>query len=214
MKIAKQEAVAHINSILLRHDIITEFGKTTEINDADNAELEMLYANALRRLCPFQNPYSLEFIRNNRADARCSRLDSYKGIFRALLADYENDRMQHYEHFLRQELFGDFLVMATHLIEDEKLKDAAAVFAGGVLEEHLRNLCEKNKITLSERPKLDIMNSDLVKNGVYNKTMQKAVTLWAGIRNDAAHAKYDQYTAAQVEQMISGIQQFVATYPA
>jgi hypothetical protein len=58
------------------------------------------------------------------------------------------------------------------------------------------------------------MNSDLVKNGVYNKTMQKAVTLWAGIRNDAAHAKYDQYTAAQVEQMISGIQQFVATYPA
>ena len=65
------------------------------------------------------------------------------------------------------EIFADFLEMAQHLL-DEGYKDPAAVVAGSVLEEHLRQLCEKHKIDVvqdgSERPKkADTLNSELGK---------------------------------------------------
>jgi hypothetical protein len=43
------------------------------------------------------------------------------------------------------EVFTDFIEMAEHLLE-QGYKDPAAVVAGSVLEEHLRQLCHKNAI--------------------------------------------------------------------
>jgi hypothetical protein len=58
------------------------------------------------------------------------------------------------------------------------------------------------------------MNADLAKASAYNLTVQKQVTAWAGIRNDAAHANYSNYDAQQVKLMIQGVRDFVAKYPA
>ena len=46
------------------------------------------------------------------------------------------------------ELFSDFLQMAEHLLA-EGYKDPAAVMAGGVLEEHLRQLSTKAGVALT-----------------------------------------------------------------
>jgi hypothetical protein len=62
--------------------------------------------------------------------------------------------------------------MAEYL-QQEGYKDPAAVMAGGVLEEHLRKLCGKHGVTVSPKPKLDSMNSDLAKAGAYNKNDQR-----------------------------------------
>src|ERR1043166_2098428 len=45
------------------------------------------------------------------------------------------------------EVFGDFISMAEHLLK-EGYKDPAAVMVGSVLEEHLRQLCQKNSIPI------------------------------------------------------------------
>src|SRR5262249_22415010 len=131
-----------------------------------------------------------------------------RGILQALRADYENHRLQAFHEFLHAEMFGDFLELARHLLE-EGYKDPAAVIAGGVLEQHLRKLCAKYGVSLSERPKLDSMNSELVKKGVYTKTEQKQVTAWAGLRHHAAHAEWDKYKAEQVDLMIQGVRHFI-----
>lgn len=45
---------------------------------------------------------------------------------------------------------------------------------------------------------------------VYSAIDQKQVTAWLGLRNEAAHGHYDQYTTQQVEQLLSGVISFVA----
>ena len=99
------------------------------------------------------------------------------------------------------ELFADFLSMAEHLLESG-YKDPAAVMAGSVLEEHIRQLCAKNHVdTEDERDgrqvprKADRLNADLAKADVYTKLDQKQITAWLDLRNHAAHGKYDVYSA-------------------
>jgi hypothetical protein len=68
---------------------------------------------------------------------------------------------------------------------------AAAVITGVVLETALRELCDKEKIP---NGKLDRMNADLAKAGVYNKLVQKQITAIAAIRNSVAHGKSNEFT--------------------
>lgn len=114
------------------------------------------------------------------------------------------------------ELFSDFLDMAEHLLE-QGFKDAAAVMIGSVLEEHLRQLCHRHSVDLADEKdgrlvsrKADRLNAELAKKSVYTSIDQKQVTAWLGLRNDAAHGKYEQYTAEQVKQLLSGVVGFMA----
>jgi len=84
----------------------------------------------------------------------------------------------------------------------------AAVVAGVVLEASLRNLCDLNSIAYS---KLDKMNADLAKAGVYNKLQQKKITALADIRNRAAHGHWQTFTEEDVRQMIRDVETFLAT---
>ena len=113
------------------------------------------------------------------------------------------------------EIFSDFLEMAQHLL-DEGYKDPAAVMAGSVLEEHLRQLCQKHdistEITRQGRPqpkKADTLNADLTKKQVYNRLDQKQVTAWLDLRNKAAHGKYQDYTKEQVALMLQSLSDFM-----
>ena len=107
--------------------------------------------------------------------------------------------------------------MADHLLQ-QGYKDPATVIIGSVLEEHLRQLCNANSISIEFKnnkgilipKKADRLNSDLAKENVYSKLDQKAVTMWLDLRNKAAHGKYDEYTSEQVTNMYSGITEFMA----
>ena len=119
------------------------------------------------------------------------------------------------KNILRAEVFSDFLEMAEHLLE-QGWKDAAAVMIGSVLENHLRELAVKHNLpTNFEKDnkqipkKSDTLNADLKKADVYESLDQKAVTMWLGLRNNAAHGEYTLYTAEQVENMLSGVLEFV-----
>ncbi|KQV49534.1 hypothetical protein ASC95_16185 [Pelomonas sp. Root1217] len=117
------------------------------------------------------------------------------------------------------ELFADFMSMAEHLLETG-YKDPAAVMAGSVLEEHLRQLCGKHGVDVEEERdgklvplKADRLNAELVKKGGYNKLDQKLVTAWLEVRNNAAHGKYELYTRDHVAQMIPGVLGFMSRVP-
>jgi hypothetical protein len=118
------------------------------------------------------------------------------------------------------ELFSDFIEMAEHLIA-EGYKDPAAVLIGSVLEEHLRQLCQKHSIPVTHTKgdgtiaplKADSMNSELSKAAVYTKLDQKSVTAHLDLRNKAAHGHYTEYTQEQVKIMLSGVTDFIARTP-
>lgn len=134
----------------------------------------------------------------------------------ALREDYAAGYMRSVEELIHADVFDDFLEMAEGL-HTQKYKDAAAVIAGSVLEEHLRKLAAVHNVAITssgKHKKADTINGELVKQGAYNKLEQKNVTAWLGLRNHAAHGEYDKYDHKQVTALITGVRDFVTRHPA
>lgn len=139
-------------------------------------------------------------------------VDQGLGVIRAARTTIEKGWLRTTTGLVSAEIFADFIEMARHLL-DQGYKDPAAVLIGGVLEERLRQLCDRNAIPLtvgSAPKKADAMNNELAAANVYNKLDQKLVTGWLDLRNKAAHGQYDQYGAEQVGLMLQGVTDFVA----
>lgn len=117
------------------------------------------------------------------------------------------------------EVFADFLEMAEHLLESG-YKDPAAVMGGSVLEEHIRQLCNKHGIAIDEEKhgklvpkKADRLNAELATASAYSKLDQKQITAWLDLRNNAAHGIYNAYKSEQVGQLLTGVTSFMARVP-
>ena len=137
-------------------------------------------------------------------------LNSMLGILNSAKDDYENGYLFNTRALIEAEIFDDLLEQAEHLLTQGYFT-ASAVIAGSVLEDALRKLCVKNGITLSAKPKLDSMNSELAKIGVYNLLKQKQITALADLRNKAAHGQ-GGFTKEDVEDMIRNVRRFMEDY--
>lgn len=133
------------------------------------------------------------------------------GVLLAAKSDYENGYITGMKTLIEAEIFDDFLEQSEHLLLNGYFQ-ASAVIAGSVLEDSLRKMCEKASIILSEKPKLDSMNTELSKNGVYDKLVQKKITAIADLRNKAAHGEWDKFVKEDVEEMIVSMRNFLDKY--
>jgi len=130
------------------------------------------------------------------------------GVLLAAKEDYEKEALFEVRSLIEAELFDEFLEQAEYLLKAEYYQPAA-IIAGCVLEDGLRKLCNREGITLPDKPKLDRMNSELAKSGVYNKLTQKKITSLADLRNSAAHGKWNEFEKTDVEEMIRSIRDFM-----
>ena len=158
-----------------------------------------LYANSITE------PYSPNIIYN------------LIGILYSLREDYANDFLNSFSEMIDAEVFTDILEQAEYLLSKEYFR-ASAVVAGVALESHLRKLAEKNQIPITSDDgkyvKADSLNGYLLKNQIIDKTMNKSITSWLGLRNDAAHPDTKQINEGMIEPMIAGIKVFIVKYPA
>jgi hypothetical protein len=138
------------------------------------------------------------------------------GTVIALRSDLINGYLKSVSEIIQSEVFSDYLDMAEHLLQ-EGYKDPSAVLIGSTLEVHLRELCVTNDISI-EVPnpkgkiipkKADVMNADLTKLNIYSSAYQKQIIAWLGIRNSAAHGKYDEYTPEEIKLMLQGVRNFI-----
>jgi len=141
----------------------------------------------------------------------------FRSLFLSAKDDFEGGYLFNLRNLVHADVFANELEQAEYFL-NEGYKVPAAVVAGTVLESTLRELCashgvvilDNNQQDVTRTAKLDRMNSELTKANVYNGTRQKQITAWAAIRNNAAHGKPDDFEDAQVRDMISGINDFVA----
>lgn len=136
-------------------------------------------------------------------------------ILEAIRSELQGGWLFEVKSLVASELFSDFLDQADHLLQ-QGYKDAAAVMIGSVLEEHIRQLCLRHSIELSNIKdektvprKADRLNAELAKASVYSAIDAKQVTAWLGLRNSAAHGEYSAYTREQVQNMSAGIVEFM-----
>jgi hypothetical protein len=130
-------------------------------------------------------------------------------VFLAAREDYEGGYLKSIRSLVHAELFDDELDQAREL-QASGYKTAAAVVAGVVLETTLRTLCGDRGIPVG---KLDKMNADLAKDGLYNKLVLKQITALADIRNKAAHGETAGFTDDDVIDMIKRVERFLSDYP-
>lgn len=131
-----------------------------------------------------------------------------QAILAAAKEDYEGGYLFNLKSLVKAEVLTDATEQADTLL-NAGYKDPACVVAGISLEIAIKEIASRNGIAIA---KLDKMNADLCKAEIYNIAKQKQVTAWADLRNKAAHGDWSAYNAADVQDMLSGIERFIADY--
>lgn len=228
-----QEAVTHnmlhTTDLVRRADELLAMGKgvlgtsystggrynVNYVKSAPMAGFRSAVLSFLERCFGKDHPHYQEFKAQAAQDFR-SNAEEGLAILQAVRDEIAGGWLFTVKSLVAAELFADFITMAEHLNETG-YKDPAAVMAGSVLEEHLRQLSLKNSLPVEDDRdgdlvprKADRLNAELAKANVYSKLDQKLVTAWLDLRNNSAHGKYDTYTSEQVHQMIQGVIEFMA----
>ena len=156
-------------------------------------------------------------INNNRAN-----LEWGISTLKAIKEDFERGFTGDLLVQVETEIAADYMGQAEQLLKEGQSGRydhvPAAVLAGAVLEKALRTRCSQHQPPIPTTkpdgdPKtLNPLIDDLKKAGVFNEAKAKQLRAWADIRNHAAHGEFDQFDRGDVEQMISGINNFLGDY--
>ena len=148
------------------------------------------------------------------------------GKLSAIKDDFENGFLANLSIQIEAEIVANYLEQAENLLNEgsrgKYYHVPAAVLTGAVLEKSLRTLCDQQtppiltfKTTTkgkSEPLTLNPLIDELKKAAVFNELKAKQLRFWADIRNAAAHGEFDKFSRSDVEQMIEGVKNFLATY--
>ncbi|WP_028571651.1 DUF4145 domain-containing protein [Desulfonatronum lacustre] len=187
----------------------SEYGDYTVMDDEKALTWKVKAKNLLVATCGEESQHYREFTKAEEINSYESISDPFKrmkAVFIAAMDDYKGGYLTSIKNLIQADVFDSELEQASELLSSG-YKLAAAVIAGVVLETTLRDLCNREGIITG---KLDKMNADLAKAGIYNKLQQKRITALADIRNSAAHGKPEEFTESDVENMIRDIEQFLA----
>jgi len=154
--------------------------------------------------------------------SKISEIEKLHGILRGLQDDYESGMLEHLGRLIEVNIVADYFQQAERLLQEghpgQHDHVPAAVLAGAVLEDALRRLCQRQTPPISttksngELKTLNPLIDDLKQANVYSELKAKQLRAWADIRNAAAHGQFDDFTRSDVEQMLAGIQNFLADY--
>jgi hypothetical protein len=194
-----------------KHTVDGLYGGSTRVDDELLTSWKVKVKNLLVTASGEQSQHFIAFVKGEKYQTMESNYDVKKrigAIFDAAKEDFEGGYLSSLKQLVQAEVFESELDQAQELLNNG-YKLASAVIAGVVLETALRDLCSSNDIP---HGKLDIMNSQLAKTGIYSKLQQKQITALADIRNSAAHGKPELFTEQDVKNMIRDIESFLINY--
>lgn len=116
-----------------------------------------------------------------------------------------------------QNVVSNFLDQARQLLDDKKVHPAAAcVLIGATLEAFLRTWSDRESIKLGNRkPSLSAYAELLGSKFLISKQDQKDILSWAGLRNEAAHGKWEEINDRErAKIMLEGVNLFFRRYSA
>lgn len=130
------------------------------------------------------------------------------GILRGALDDLAHGFLTGQEFLIAGDVFDSVLEQAKHLL-DTGYKDPAAVLARVVLEDALKRIARAEGI--ADTLKASQLNDELKKASRYPQPQWRLIQAWLDVGNAAAHGNFGDYDADRVKDVISGIEQFLAT---
>lgn len=188
-----------------------EFGNSTKIDQDMFIEWVIKTKNLLSKTCGEESEHMKAFIEAEKPMLYDSNYDQFRRlrpIFCAAKDDFQGGYLVSIKNLVQADLFDSELDQARELLSNG-YRGPAAVVAGVVLETSLKDLCDQQSIP---HGKMDKMNSDLAKAGLYNKLQQKKITALADIRNSAAHGDWQSFSDTEVTEMIRDVESFLVTH--
>ena len=144
------------------------------------------------------------------------------GTILALKGDYELGMLDSLIEMVEANVASDYLGQAEELLKEGQPGKydhvPAAVLTGAILENALRILCGRQTPPVSTTlpngsPKmLNLLIDDLKKANGFNELKAQQLRTWAAIRNAAAHGEFAKFDRKDVEQMLPGVQNFLADF--
>lgn len=187
-----------------QHKTLEMFGDYIDINKELYDKWKIKLQSLIVNLCGENSEYYKELMKAETPQSYESMYDRYirvRSVFNALKEDFQNGYLIKYKTLIQAEVFSDQIEQSQELF-NAGYHIPAAIIAGIILETKLRELIIENQL---EPGKLDKMNADLARKGIYNSVLQKQITAIAAIRNSAAHGKYEDFTKDQVKNMIDQV---------
>jgi len=191
------------------------------VSDSASAWEPPRAGGAVAQVCEFLRAYAgpkSPFLAEAGA-ARTARADSYRVGLLAVVLDSFIEYLQSGLHSglspertAQIDVVSDILDQANSLLEKKDCHPAAAaVLVGASLEEFLQNWVEAEGLSIgNSKPGIDAYCKSLRSAELIQKQDVKDVTAWAGIRNDAAHGKWDQVSdRAWIRLMLEGVNLFM-----
>lgn len=105
--------------------------------------------------------------------------------------------------------FQSFIDHAEHYCQSGK-KMEASVIASAVLEDTLKKLTKKHGVEKTSG--LEGSINGLKSLGVFSAIEAKKLKYYAGIRNSALHASWDEFELENVRELINGVRQMIASH--
>jgi hypothetical protein len=131
------------------------------------------------------------------------------GILEGALDDLREGFLTGQEFLIAGEVFDSVIEQARHLKESH-FKDPAAVLGRVVLEDALQRISREEGIDTDQ--KASQLNTDLWKSAErYSQPQWRKVQSWLDTGNAAAHGNFDKYTNGDVEDLLEGVEEFIAT---
>lgn len=134
------------------------------------------------------------------------------GIIEGAREEIEAGYLVSLETKIRVDAYEDLLELAEE-ISGTKQRVAAIMVTGGVLEAHLRKLCEKHERKPSS-PKLSVYITELYKAEVLSKSEKRQLEVYMDYRNAAAHLEEKDYGVFNAERMVSDVRRLMVEHPA
>lgn len=133
------------------------------------------------------------------------------GVLQAAQRDHEAGLVFDVRSLVAAEVFGDLIEQAEYLLNGGYFIPAASL-AGAILEDGLRKLAAKHGLPVPDQTTIDRLNADLAKAGIYSKLIQKNITAFADVRNNADHGHFEKFKREDVEVLIASVRRFLAEH--
>lgn len=129
------------------------------------------------------------------------------GLLESVAEEMKHGLMKKAEYIFVASTFDDFLEHATEFHKSGK-KIESSVLACAVFEDAVRKFSEKSNVSQAGRA-LELVIDDLVKAGSITPVKAKRWKSYAGVRNSALHAQWDDFDIRDVGEMIKGTREII-----
>ncbi|MDO9041909.1 MAG: hypothetical protein Q7U64_06155 [Desulfocapsaceae bacterium] len=132
------------------------------------------------------------------------------GILTSAQDEWQRGFLRKVEFIVIADAYDDFLDHASIYHKGNK-KIESAVLASTVLEDTIKKIAQKHNVD-SKGKSLEPLIDELVKEGIITQVKGKRIKGFAGVRNHALHAEWDEFDIKDVGQLISGVRELIENF--